>query len=289
MSQQRALAPAQSILYLAIATLLCPIVACSPRTLPDNPAPIPFETAPKLAHVNSLSEEALLSEWLTMAQDPGAYARDPRPLAICDQLDRLHPTALTPIIQLLGHPETSDPSKIFVLQCITINMALPYLPHLLPLLESQNPTTRSCATTLLGAIDDPAVIAPLLRMKQDSDPRVSFSAWSGLALRGEEPYRQNFVHHYLAPKATHAQRSEIIRVLLKDTRVSDEFIVSSIITTSETPPTVRHLLVMALANIGQLSSLKALQNSIPLDPSDEYRRLVESTIAVIQERSSITQ
>lgn len=274
----------------AVVLIAILLSACSPDSEQvDTSAPV-VEAPPVLAPpVDTLSEADLVSEWLAMAKEPEAYIGNQRPLAICIQLDSMHPTALVPIVELLGQPDTSDTTKIFVLQNINFHMDMDYLPYILPLLVSEFPTTRSCATTLLGTVPDESVIEPLLRMKQDSDSRVAFSALSGLALHGEEPYRRDFVQYYLSPEVTISQRREIVRIIMHDPRPEDEFIISAILMASDTPPTVRHLLVMTLGNMGTESSIKAIHYSTSLDPSEEYRTLVDTTVAVIQERSQLTQ
>ena len=293
-------------LFLYISLIALVLTACGPKqpdapdaptakevsTVPTpapSPKPAPEESPTANAPLNTLTDAQLVDEWLRIAKDPEHYKGDPRPFAICNTLDGTDPTALAPFIKLLDHPDTSSETKVFILQNIHFYMDADYIPTLLPLLESQDATTRSCTTTLLGGITHDSVTQALLRMKQDPDSRVAFAAWSGLAQQNQAPYRREFIDHYTSPDINQNQRAEIIRILLKGVHADDETIATSIITASDTDPTARKLLVMALADVGTASSIQALNDSISLDPSEEYRLLVESSIAVIKERSAPTQ
>ncbi len=262
--------------------------ACSPDapTSLEIEAPQSEQTSAPLPPVDSMNESALAAEWMLIAQAPQKFKGDPRVFAIGLRLDTLSPTALSPFIALLGKPDTSAETKIFILESTHYYMDTDYIPHLTPLLNSSDPTTRSCATTLLGGINDEVVIKSLTKMRQESDPRVAFAAWSGLAQQGIDPHRREFIDQYSSPTVRPNQRAEIVRILLKGVKTEDEAIASAVITASDTEPTVRKLLVMALADVGTPTSIPMIESSTSLDASEEYKMLAEASIAMIQKRHS---
>jgi len=134
--------------------------ACSPEvpTPIKTEEPVIAQDSTPLPPVDSMDETALPAEWVLIAQAPQKFKGDPRVFAIGLHLDTLSPTALSPFIALLGKPETSAETKTFILESTQYYMDTDYIPHLTPLLNSSDPTTRSCATALFGRINDEVVI-----------------------------------------------------------------------------------------------------------------------------------
>lgn len=230
-------------------------------------------------------EERLVGELISILKEPERHRNNNRPYDICDELAAMSPTALSPIVELLGASDTSPETQIFVLQSININMTEAYLPFIEPLLVSENGATRSCATTLLGRIETEAVVALLTDLKGDANERVAFSAWSGLAQQGVEPYRQEFVAYYVNPEASATQRSEIVRVIVTRTLPEDIPTLSLAVRDQATNSRVRRMISIILGSMGTPESIEALEKSMELDSGSDYRNLAESAIALITERN----
>jgi len=233
------------------------------------------------------SPEELLEEWMAyaVAADMKTPTGD-RPFAITDQLAASSPTALIPCIELLGDPESTPDTKVFVLQCITVNMTPNYIPTIKPLLSNENPDTRSCAYTLLGGIQDPSVPDLLTKGLEDDVPRVAFAALSGLAIQNVEPQRTEFTGKYWDDKTTLGQRLEILRVILKHPTANDLDILADFLTEPETSDKSRYLIAMVLGRIGTAEQIGALQKSLDMTTDDGYKDIVESAQALIEERGA---
>ncbi len=233
------------------------------------------------------SPEALLEEW--MAYAAAADMKNPlndRPFIITDQLAASSPTALAPCIELLGAEDTTPDTKVFVLQCVTVNMTPAYIPYIEPLLSNDNADTRSCAYTLLGGIQDPSVPGLLAEGLQDETKRVAFAALSGLAIQNVEPQRSDFMAKYWDDKTSTSERLEILRVILKRPKPSDLEILANFLTDSRTSDKSRYLIAMVLGRIGTPSEIEALQKSLDMTADDGYKDVVESARALIEERDA---
>jgi len=123
-------------------------------------------------------------------------------------------------------------------------------------------------------------------MRQGSDPRVAFAAWSGLAQQGIDPHRREFIDQYISPTVRPNQRAGIVRILLKGLKIEAEAIASAVITASDTEPMVRKLFVMALADVRTPTSIPMIESNTSLDTIEEYKMLTEASIAMIQKRHS---
>lgn len=254
--------------------------------IPTKPEP-PDESAPTSAEPTSGDQQAVLTdELIALLNDPDSNRMNARTYQLREQLPMMSPTALAPIVELLGKAETSDDTRVFILQTINIYMTEAYLPSIEKLLDSEYPVVRSCATILLGPIQSPEAVALLHRMKADPSDGVSFSAWSGLAEHGIEPHRSELINFYTSPEVIEAQRAEIIRVILIDPKLEDLPVLSLAVNAGETSLPFRMAIASVLGEIGTLDSVDSLEKSIVQTDSADYRALAESAIALIQERNN---
>lgn len=269
---------------LVVALLACVLSAgCIPEK-PEEPVEPEMTTEAQVIAEPESPEELLFSEWLVLASDPDLRMSDMRAFQICDELSQANPTALSPILDLLDAETTDAGLKVYILQSININMTSAYIPQLLELLESNERTTRSCATTLLGSVRDPAVVDHLEELKNDDDPRVAFSALSGLAQQAPEKYREEFISDYFSEEATRARKAEVMRVIFLKPQESDVRVLEAEIADPESEMGIRSLSAMLLGSFGNLDSIPALEKGIELSEDDQFKQLALSTIATIQER-----
>lgn len=233
--------------------------------------------------------EEMLEEWMAYAIAPDLEnSQNIRPFTLTDQLAATSPTALAPCIELLGKPDTSPDTKVFVLQCVTVNMTPAYIPYIKPLLNHENPDTRSCAYTLLGGILDPSIPGLLEAGLKDEVQRVAFAALSGLAIHNIEPARSEFMASYWDEDTTANQRQEILRVIFKMPTENELKILSDFITNADTSDRTRFMIAMIFGRIGTDAEIEALQKSVELSTDEAYKDVVESAEALILERGAVT-
>jgi hypothetical protein len=261
-----------------LAIVVCAIITCGC---------IPTKPESEVDIVESVSSvSALIDELVALLNDPVANSSIARPYQICAELVAMDPLALSSIVELVGSVDTSDMSKIFILQVVFPYMSAGYIPSIKTLLDSDNGVTRSCATSLLGPIVSPEVIELLVELRSDENSSVAFSAWSGLALQGEEPHRSEFVHFYTNPEAIVAQRDEIIRVILYQIPQLDDMpILSMAVNSLETDGQRRRIIVTALGDLGTIDCVEPLKESVQFESGSDYQVLVDSAIALIKERN----
>lgn len=234
---------------------------------------------------NTQNESALIDELITILNDPAANRSNVRPYQIAAELTASSPTSLTAAIDLVGSATTGDQTKIFVLQVVNPYMTQAYLPFIKSLLDSHDPVTRSCATSLLGPIPTQNVIELLSQLREDANPAVAFSAWSGLALQAQEPHRNEFIQFYKSPESSKAQRSEIIRVILFNPQLEDLPTLSMAVKSKDIEAGTRRIIATALGDLGTIQCVESLNDSIKFESANDYRILVESAIALINERN----
>ena len=238
---------------------------------------IPTKPESEVDLIESVSSESgLIDELVVLLKDPVANSSSDRPYQICAQLAATDPVALSSVVELVGAVDTSDKSKIFILQVVIPYISPAYIPSIKALVDSDDGVTRSCAASLLGPIVSPEVVELLTELRADENAGVAFSAWSGLALQGQEPHRSEFVQFYSNAEANAAQRYEIIRVILYQTpQLSDMPILSMAVNSLETDGQRRRILVTALGDLGTIECIEPLKKSVQFESAADYQVLVE--------------
>ena len=266
-----------------ITLILCAFLTqgCFPTTPPAAPG----KTTGKPAVQKS--QATLIAELKEILRDPEANATSMQPYMICDELAMKGPTALAPIVQMLGEAETTPETMIFILQAININMRPSYLPFIEPLLDSQDPVTRSCATQLLGAIKTPESTELLFKLREDADHGIRFTAWSGLAQHEIEPQRTDFVTYYTDPEVSDLQKKEIIRIMVTNPKEPDTDIMVIALLEEDLVPPLRAAIVNSITDLGSSRHIAALHKSMELEPLPEYKNLIELAVARIKEREEL--
>lgn len=270
---------------LFITIILCAILTqgCFPTTPPVPPG---TTTGPPPVQK---SEATLVAELMKILKDPKANVASMQPYLLCDELAAKGPTALAPIVQMLDDPETSPETMIFILQSININMGPTYFPFVKPLLDSQNPVTRSCATQLLGAIktQESTDLLLMLRENENEDNGIRFTAWSGLAQHEVEPQRTNFISYYTNPEVRKSQKDEIIRIIMINPKPLDTDILVVTLLKKGIAPQLRAAIVNIVTKIGSSRHIESLRKSTEVELLPEYKALVELAVARIMERENL--
>jgi HEAT repeat protein len=263
-----------NIVFLSLVLISC---------IPGEPEP---EPTPELKNPDLLSStgDELVKEWMAMAEDPASFRGAFRTFELIDTLNSQGDTALNPIIQKLADPEASAEAKVFVLQCVNINMTPAYIPILKPLMEDTYPAdTRACATQLLGAIESEKVVPLLKDALKDESPNVVFTAQSGLAVQNVDDYRTEFLGLYHQEDTNVNQKAEIRRVIMyspsPDGITDQEFgILANEIFEKDTPLGVRSAIAMLLLESGRPQAIETIQKSLELSDNNSYKQLVQSAL-----------
>ena len=204
----------------------------------------------------------LVKEFTMMAKDPETHTAQFRRFIVTDQLASMGPKTLTPIIELMAAPESSGETRIFILQSLADRLTPLYMDDLTPLLVSENPVVRACAVSLIGHIDHPDVM-PLLKVaRKDADKRVSFSALSSQAVRGDEEARKELCGMYFTEDARLIHKREVIRVILRSPIEDDLEILKSAVNEDFVPIQIRALVARALGQLRDPSAIEPLKKSL---------------------------
>ena len=222
----------------------------------------------------------LVEEFTMMAKDPATHTPEYRRFIIAEQLASMGPKTLTPIIELMGAPESSGETRLFILQTLADYLTPLYMDDLTPLLVSENPVIRACAVSLIGHIDHPDVMPLLEVARKDTDTRVSFSALSGQAVRGDEGARKELCGMYFAEDAELTHKQEVIRVILRSPLEDDLEILKSAVNEEFVSIGNRALVARALGHLGDPSAIEPLKKSL-----DEYSDpvFVDLALAALEE------
>jgi HEAT repeat protein len=226
----------------------------------------------------------------TMAAEPAAYSDTIERHVLTQQLADTGPTALSPLIDFMAAADTSQPARLFILQCVNNYLTPAYIPNLKPLLESTDEGARAIGVTAIGHIKDPAVEEFLKLARQDVSPRVAFCALSGQAMQGDAAARQELKQMYVdnasVDKVSEEQvKREVVRVLLRDVQADDLAVLQDALNRSFIEVNARLMIAEAMGRLGDPAAVPLLEQSLGLQKEPEYGEMVKQAIAAINERA----
>jgi hypothetical protein len=238
--------------------------------------------------LNESTPGQLVEEFTMMALDPATHTPEYRRFVILDQLASMGPKTLTPIIDLMAGPETSNDTRLFILQSLAKRLTPLYMDDLTPLLVSENHVIRACAVTLIGHIDHPDVMALLEVARKDSALGVSFSALSGMAIRGDQKARGELYAMYFDEEAELFHKREIVRVILLAPVTEDLDILTSALIEDYVSIKTRALVAGALAIVGDSSSIEPLEKSLEKYTDPIFIQFASGALETIRQREEET-
>lgn len=238
--------------------------------------------------LNESTPGQLVEEFVRMAQDPATHTPEYRRFVIVDQLASMGPKTLVPIIDLMAAPETSDDTRLFILQSLAERLTPLYMDDLTPLLESENHVIRACAVTLIGHIDHPDVMSLLELAREDEAKGVSFSALSGMAVRGDPKAREELYALYFDKDVELYHKHEIIRVILLAPGKENLEILTSALNEDYVSIKTRSLIAGTLGILGDASSIELLEKSLEKFADPIFFQMASGSIAMIRQREEET-
>ena len=227
----------------------------------------------------------LVEEFTMMAKDRTTDTPDFRRFIIANRLASMGPKTLTPLLELMAAPESSGETRLFVLQTLADRLTPLYLDDLTPMLVSENAVIRACAVTLLGHIDHPDVLPLLAVARNDADTRVSFSALSSQAVRGDEEARKELCGMYFAEDAKLTHKREVIRVILRAPVEDDLEILKNAVIEDFVLMKTRALVARTLGKLGDSSAIEPLKKSLDRFSDPVFIELASAALEEIQQRS----
>lgn len=210
----------------------------------------------------------LVEEFTRMARDPQTHAEGWDQLVLITQLSTMGPKTLTPIIELMGAPESSGETRLFVLQSLADRLSELYMDDLAPLVDSEDPVIRACAVSLIGHIDHAEAMPLLVAARSDEDSRVSFSALSGMAILGNDNARDELRGMYFEDGARIIHKREVVRVIIRKPEKDDLPILKSALLEEYLDDMTRSQVAVALGQLGDASAIEPLEKSLELYTSD---------------------
>ncbi len=233
----------------------------------------------------------LVEELKEMAAAPEKFSDNIDRHILTQQLANMGPTALAPVIDFMSAPDTPQPARLFILQCVNNYLTPVYLTNLKPLLESTDEGARAIGITAIGHIKDPGVVELLRLARQDVSQRVAFCALSGLTMQGDAPSREELKQMYLnnteVEKVTQEQvKREVVRVLLRDAQPDDLPILQDALNQPYIEVNARLMIAEAVGRLGDTAAVPLLEQSLGLQKEPEYGEMVKQAIAAINKRAS---
>lgn len=274
--------------YSRLATMMayvaCIVVAgCLPSEPPGTEG-TQSQNAPA-----QVTPEQLVATLKYMSTKPDEYSETIDRHVLTQQLANTGPTALMPLVEYMGAPDTDQDARLFTLQCIYKYMTPEYLPALQKLFHSEDVVVRASAVMCLGSIENEASQALLRDALDDSSPRVRFSAMSGLAIQGDEESRSQLKGMYTADETMGdipipQIKREVVRVLVQDPRKDDLAILEDALEQEFLEVNLRSMIAQALGRMGEARHIALLEQSVHLQDEPVYGEIVQDAIAAIQER-----
>lgn len=229
---------------------------CIPESPPAPPAPdSPSEGAPGAA----AGPEQLLAEWEEYIKLADTSQFNTRGAVVAGELAKTGPEGIVPLIRTLERENVGPLAKIYVVESVTPHVNLAHSNLLVRLTDpQQNATTRACATALLGKISNDKVMEELRKLTADSEGRVSFAAYAGLAQHGDEAARAELVRRYHSAETTERERLQIAASLVESPNAGEREVLLDTFSKEETPPGLQANILNALAATGEKETVEAL-------------------------------
>lgn len=256
---------------------------CLPE-VPEQEEPVVPEPDGMSAEYKALQKE-MIAQWLDFVEHPVPDQMDTRPYFIATEVAKIGPTALSPLLEVLGQDSRTPETKVAVVASTSHLMTTAYVPYLLPHTEvGLDETTRACATMLLAMIDDPEVNTTLETLVDDEERRVMLAATLGLAKHGKDSARARLRAMHGDVETTNEERSQIYVTLSVEPTTDDIAILLEAVRRKDLNPFTRVDIVTGLGRVGDASIIDSLRQSKTEINDNLYRSTVDTVIEAILER-----
>jgi HEAT repeat protein len=204
---------------------------------------------------------------------------------IAGQLAAMGPEALNPLFDVMADRASSPFAKTLATMSLVPVLDPRVAPRLLDLTKPENEvTTRVCATSLLGWIQQPEVDAALNELKNDKNRQVRFQALQGLAQKSLEG-RKAFGDLWKQPDTTVDERAKIVSVLSNGPFTDSLPIFQEAAGDAKLGEPVRILAIQMLGRAGNPSSLPVLNECAEKDPNPQVQTTAKNAIDAVNKRA----
>ena len=275
---------AKSLCVVLCALLFAPL-SCGPCEPP--PSASPKVTVPSEATAAPpVSVEELLAQWRALAKAPDRdNAKMAEAVSIALKLAEADPSALTPILDVVGDPAATPLAKVLAVASLT-PVVTPGMADRLTELAApgKDATTRACATQLLGCILGEPVTAELKKLQGDAERQVSFAASRAMALRDLSEGRKLFAGFWTQPETSAAERDQIVMTLAQGPAADSLQIFQSALLDAEISAQPRLVAAVRLGQLGRQEAIEALSACAEKDASEDVREAARNSIEAINRR-----
>jgi HEAT repeat protein len=230
-------------------------------------------------------KEQLLAQWMEMAKSASREKPNiDEGAAIARQLATYGADALAPLYDVLADRASTPFAKALVTMSVSNVVDPKEGPRLLAMVKPENdPTTRTCATSLLAAVPGPEVDTALNELKTDTDRQVRFQALRALATRNPEG-RKALADLWKLPDTTPEERASIVNVLSVGPAADSLGVFQDAVRDPTIHEQARELATQLLGRVGNASSIAALTECAEKDPSERVRNTAKTAIEAINTR-----
>ncbi len=256
----------------------------------NKPAETPATGDPSSIQIQvEATPRQLVDTIIGMSRTPDQFSESIERHEHTRTLATMGPTTLSPLLEYMAAPDTDDTARLFILQCVNDVLTPNYLNDIVPMLKSDNQVIRAIGVTAIASIQDPSVLPLLREARNDPQPRVAFSALSGMAIQGDQAARDELKAMY-TDNTTMGDipelqiKREVVRAIVRDAQEGDLPLLTDALNQPWVEVNHRAAIVRALGRLGGPEEIPVLEQSLSLQIEDAYGKLVQQAIESIQQR-----
>lgn len=262
-------------------------------TTPEGPAgeSPPATNAAPAQPATPQTPEALLAQWMKLAETPLQSQMTQQPMLIAERLAlQGGGTAIVPLIEVLRDPEADPRKKLMVVQSLSGIIRKDSLERLKAIVDEEtDETSRSCATMLIALVPDPSTVTILTELKDDDEPRVKIAALSGLAKQSVPGAREELIQLYWEDDATKMQKTQVLNVVMADGPFPGEFpVLNDALLNPQLSVSLRMSIAHMMGQKGGATSIESLEASLEKYVDPGFQNLIKASIAAIKQRTTTT-
>ncbi|MBI5095169.1 MAG: hypothetical protein HZB26_22380 [Candidatus Hydrogenedentes bacterium] len=236
------------------------------------------------------SAPELLQEWNTLAEAGETHLSNPRPREIGMELKKLGPEHLTPILDVLGDPNSKPGAKALAMISLRA-VATPDMAERLKAMckPDQDGTMRACAADLLSHIPNADTMAFLKTLTNDPEKRVRVASLIGLVGNGDADSRKGLIELYREADTNPRQKAAIILTVTDTASVADLPALSEAVADAALDVDTRKRVALVLGRIGDESVVEALTKCTDAPAPEALRGVATDAVTVIRSRAKDTE
>lgn len=202
---------------------------------------------------------------------------------LASKMARSGPNGADPLLDLLADPSVKGETKVLVTMVMVPMVRPPMIPRLIAMTQpGQNISTRSCATQLLGMVENPEAAKRTRELLHDPELRVQFAAVYCL-MRDDDPEAiQLAVELWKRPDLELNQRVSLVQVIPLTRAVLMTPICREAALDTKLDPNARVHAVEVLVKAGTEDVMPVLQQCAQSDPEPRLRDFAKAGLDSLQ-------